>query len=250
MSVGERSKIRMLGAGWPHGHVLLYFLQGVKFSIGADTYFTIQESSAVSFTKGQVSIGDQVSIYMSKSSVFAVQRADDQPSLFVLKGAVLSFGLNSWLLVDNGCLYTGTNSRFSTGKNSDVYVGPGTFHLGPGSKVEISERSSIKVYGKPRVDSLVLHDNAALGISIDATLIVGNSSVLAVLPSKTLSLGERSKLSMGDHVYCLVTTDVAIAEYTKVEIDFGRENPMGFTCVPTSHISDDIRQFKARHGIA
>ncbi len=270
VSVGERSRIHTLG-GWPLGQVLLDFL-GVRFSIGAGTNFTIQESSAVSFTNGTVSISDEVSIYFSKGSVFTVQRADDQPSLSVLKGAVLSFGLNSWLLVDNGYIYIGTYSTFSTGKNCEVnvgagsihlspgskvtagknsvvYVGPGTFHLGPGSKVEISEGSSIKVYGKPSEDSLVLHDNAALQISTDTTLIVGNSSLLLILPSKTVSIGERSKLEIADHMYCLVISDVAIPKYTEVEIDSTQGNPSGLSCFPTSQFSDDIGQFKAQYGI-
>ncbi len=115
MSVGERSKILMLGEqnhnGWrsAHGHVWLYFL-GVRFSIGADTTWTILESSAVSFVSGTVSIGDEVFINMSKSSVFTVQGADGQPSLLVGRKASISFGFSSRLLVDNGYLCIGNNS--------------------------------------------------------------------------------------------------------------------------------------------
>ncbi len=251
VSVGERSNISVIGeyciTYCPlHGNVWVYF-QGARFSIGTDSNFTIQESSAVSFINGEVSIGDKVSIYLSNSSIFTVQRADDQPSLFVLKEAVVTFGQNSWLLVDNGYLYIGTKSKFITGRSSEVYVGPGNLHLGPGSKVEIAKGSSIEVYGRPNEDSLVLHDNAGLQISTDATLLIGNGSVVVILPNKWLSMGERSKLSVGKNIYCLVISDVDVPEYTKAEIDSSQGNPEGFRCVP--QLSDDIRQLEAQYVI-
>ncbi len=130
--------------------------------------------------------------------------------------------------------------KFNTGENSKFYVDPGTFRLGPGSKVEIAEGSVLKVYGNVSEDSLLLHDNAVLQISTGARVIVGNSSALAVLPGKTLSIGESSKLSIADHVHCVVTTDVGIAEYTKVEIGSSQADPGGLSCVPK--FSDGIRQ--------
>ncbi len=90
-----------------------------------------------------------------------------------------------------------------------VYVGPGTFHLGPGSKVKfLNDLQSRFMVNRANVVYSFLHGNTALQISTDATLIVGNSSVLVILTSKTVSIGGRNKLGTGDHMYCLVFNDV------------------------------------------
>ncbi len=115
--------------------------------------------------------------------------------------------------------------------------------------VKIVEGSSVEVYGKLSEDSLVFQCSAVLEISTGVRLLIGNSSVLVILPSKTVSIGERSKLSIGDHMYCLVLSDVAIAEYTKMEINSGQGNPGGICYFLTPQYSGDNRQLKARYGI-
>ncbi len=172
---------------------------------------------------------------------------DGKHSLSVGFGAKFSLGMSSVLEVDSGYINAGSDSEFNTGQNSYVYVGPDTFDLGPGSKVEMAERSSIEVYGIGSDDSLVLHDYATLNISMDATLLLGISSVLCILPSKTLTIGERSKLSIGDNLYCLVLSDADVPEYTKMEISSSQGVPGGFSCFPQF---SDFRQLKARYGIA
>ncbi len=53
-------------------------------------------------------------------------------------------------------------------------------------------------------------------------------------------------------MYCLVISDVDIAEYTKVEIHSIQGNPVGFSCFQNGlpmQFSGDIRQLKAQYGI-
>ncbi len=72
------------------------------------------------------------------------------------------------------------------------------------------------MYGQGNDDGLVLqHDNAAIELSTDATLIIGNSSNMVYSASMLKSsIDEWSKLSNEDNICSLVDLEKTVGLYT------------------------------------
>ncbi len=160
----------------------------------------MQESSAVSFINGTVTIGDKVSIYVGNNGVLNVVRGNNQPSLALGDGAKLSVGISSNCQVKDGKLSVGASGSLTMdgigsylqvkdgklnvgesgsltmdGIGSHLQVGPGNFKVGPSSGVKMGSQSTVVVTGKYQEDNLILHGNAKFVLAPASMFTVGNN---------------------------------------------------------------------------
>ena len=234
--MGTQSQLLLTGYGWVgdmdafYG-MHCYHLSNTKVDLGSKSNWTMWPSSSVFAWGTTLTIGDGSSVDMASSSVFNATSVDKQPTLSVGKNAHLSLGNSSTVnLQEGGKLTIGDQAVCTLQMYAQLRTGPGGINMAPSSFVELGFASGLTVWGKPQQDSLTLANSSKLIIGPNSGVTVGNNSAVTYLQAYTVTLGKKSDLVFGDHMYCLISANVRIGDYQLVTISVGGENPTGITC--------------------